>query len=184
MAAKLHAAKRALRAELKRRLEGLSEAEKLRQSRLLAGKVMVHPCYLSSRRIAVFLSMPDEVQTNEIIKDIFQKGKECFIPWYKSQSSHMDMVKLASYEEIASLPLTSWNIHQPAEDDMREDALATAGKFEIVTWNCDTNRMWLIYIKYRTVELGHAQAPCCLLSQQILLQFPNSPQLSLTLTGC
>ncbi|KAG8145108.1 putative 5-formyltetrahydrofolate cyclo-ligase protein [Naja naja] len=76
MAAKLHAAKRALRAELKRRLKGLSEAEKLRQSRLLAGKVMVHPCYLASRRIAVFLSMPDEVRTNEIIKDIFQKGKE------------------------------------------------------------------------------------------------------------
>uniref|UniRef100_A0A670Y6Z9 5-formyltetrahydrofolate cyclo-ligase n=3 Tax=Pseudonaja textilis TaxID=8673 RepID=A0A670Y6Z9_PSETE len=132
MAANLHAAKRALRAELKRRLEGLSEAEKLRQSRLLAGKVMVHPCYLSSRRIAVFLSMPDEVQTNEIIKDIFQKGKECFIPWYKPQSSHMDMVKLASYEEIASLPLTSWNIHQPAEDDRREDALATADGLDLI----------------------------------------------------
>ncbi|XP_058012474.1 5-formyltetrahydrofolate cyclo-ligase isoform X2 [Ahaetulla prasina] len=124
--AALHAAKRALRAELKRRLKGLSEAEKLRQSRLLAGKVMAHPRYLGSQRIAVFLSMPDEVRTNEIIKDIFQKGKECFIPWYKPQSSHMDMVKLASYEEIAELPLTSWNIHQPAEDDVREDALAVA----------------------------------------------------------
>lgn len=41
----------------------------------------------------------------------------------------MDMVKLASYEEIASLPVTSWNIHQPAENDVREEALATAGKW-------------------------------------------------------
>ncbi|XP_058012473.1 5-formyltetrahydrofolate cyclo-ligase isoform X1 [Ahaetulla prasina] len=130
--AALHAAKRALRAELKRRLKGLSEAEKLRQSRLLAGKVMAHPRYLGSQRIAVFLSMPDEVRTNEIIKDIFQKGKECFIPWYKPQSSHMDMVKLASYEEIAELPLTSWNIHQPAEDDVREDALAVAGGLDLI----------------------------------------------------
>ncbi|XP_034277300.1 5-formyltetrahydrofolate cyclo-ligase [Pantherophis guttatus] len=130
--AALHAAKRALRAELKRRLKALSEAEKLRQSRLLAGKVMAHPRYLASQRIAVFLSMPDEVRTNEIIKDIFQKGKECFIPWYKPESSHMDMVKLASYEEIASLPLTSWNIHQPAEDDAREDALAMADGLDLI----------------------------------------------------
>ncbi|XP_013927896.1 PREDICTED: 5-formyltetrahydrofolate cyclo-ligase [Thamnophis sirtalis] len=130
--AALHAAKRALRAELKRRLKGLSEAEKVRQSHLLAGKVMAHPRYLASQCIAVFLSMPDEVRTNEIIKDIFQKGKECFIPWYKPQSSHMDMVKLASYEEIASLPLTSWNIHQPADDDAREDALAMADGLDLI----------------------------------------------------
>ncbi|XP_039215182.1 5-formyltetrahydrofolate cyclo-ligase isoform X2 [Crotalus tigris] len=130
--AALNAAKRALRAELKRRLKELSQAEKLRQSRLLAGKVMAHPRYLASQRIAVFLSMPDEVQTNEIIKDVFQKGKACFIPWYKPQSSHMDMVKLASYEEIASLPLTSWNIHQPAEGDVREDALAVADGLDLI----------------------------------------------------
>ncbi|XP_026532822.1 5-formyltetrahydrofolate cyclo-ligase-like isoform X1 [Notechis scutatus] len=114
------------------RAERSREAAPVAPAGRQGGWVMVHPCYLSSRRIAVFLSMPDEVQTNEIIKDIFQKGKECFIPWYKPQSSHMDMVKLASYEEIASLPLTSWNIHQPAEDNRREDALATADGLDLI----------------------------------------------------
>uniref|UniRef100_A0ACB8E6F7 Uncharacterized protein n=1 Tax=Sphaerodactylus townsendi TaxID=933632 RepID=A0ACB8E6F7_9SAUR len=127
MAAVLQAAKRALRAELKRRLRELSPAEKLRQSLLLGAQVVEHSKYRASHRIAVFLSMPDEVQTAEIIKDIFQQGKECFIPQYKQRSNHMDMVKLASYEEIASLPVTSWNIHQPAEDDAREDALGVPG---------------------------------------------------------
>ncbi|XP_061451007.1 5-formyltetrahydrofolate cyclo-ligase [Rhineura floridana] len=130
--AALHAAKRALRGELKRRLRALSEAEKLRQSRLLGGKVMGHSKYQASQRIAVFLSMPDEVQTEEIIKDIFQQGKECFIPRYKPQSSHMDMVKLASYEEIALLPLTSWNIHQPAANDIREEALLVAEGLDLI----------------------------------------------------
>lgn len=37
----------------------------------------------------------------------------------------MDMVKLASPEEISLLPKTSWNIHQPAEGDVREEALST-----------------------------------------------------------
>lgn len=69
--------------------------------------------------------MPDEIETEEIIKDIFQQGKVCFIPRYRLQSNHMDMVKLASPDEISSLPKTSWNIHQPSESDTREEALAT-----------------------------------------------------------
>uniref|UniRef100_A0ABM5EX02 5-formyltetrahydrofolate cyclo-ligase n=1 Tax=Pogona vitticeps TaxID=103695 RepID=A0ABM5EX02_9SAUR len=126
--ASVQAAKRALRAELKRRLRALGEGEKRRQSGRLARQVMQHARYQASQRIAVFLSLPDEVQTAEIIKDIFQQGKECFIPRYQPHSNHMDMVKLASYQEIASLPVTSWNIHQPAEEDVREEALSGAGE--------------------------------------------------------
>ncbi|XP_006208856.1 5-formyltetrahydrofolate cyclo-ligase isoform X2 [Vicugna pacos] len=71
--------------------------------------------------------MQDEIETEEIIKDIFQQGKTCFIPRYQFQSSHMDMVRLASPEEISSLPRTSWNIPQPGEDEVREEALSTGG---------------------------------------------------------
>ncbi|KAF7241458.1 5-formyltetrahydrofolate cyclo-ligase [Varanus komodoensis] len=93
---------------------------------------MGHSQFLASQRIAVFLSMPDEVQTDEIIKDIFQQGKECFIPRYKPGGNHMDMVKLASYEEIACLPLTPWNIHQPAENDVREEALSAPEGLDLI----------------------------------------------------
>uniref|UniRef100_G1LCH4 5-formyltetrahydrofolate cyclo-ligase n=2 Tax=Ailuropoda melanoleuca TaxID=9646 RepID=G1LCH4_AILME len=120
-------AKRSLRAELKQRLRAMSAEERLRQSRLLAQKVMAHSQYQKSRRISIFLSMQDEVETKEIIQDIFRRGKTCFIPRYQIQSSHMDMVKLASPEEISSLPRTSWNIHQPGEDEVREEALSTGG---------------------------------------------------------
>ncbi|KFV69961.1 5-formyltetrahydrofolate cyclo-ligase, partial [Dryobates pubescens] len=90
--------------------------------------VLGHPKYKESRRIAIFLSMPDEIQTGEIIQDIFKQGKECFIPRYKPQSNHMDMLKLLSAEDISSLALTSWNILQPSDDDSaREEALAGGG---------------------------------------------------------
>lgn len=84
-----------------------------------------HPKYVSCKRIAVFLNMSDEVHTEEILKDIFKQGKTCFIPRYKSSSSnHMDMLQLSSLEDLETLPLTSWNIRQPAEDDnSREEAL-------------------------------------------------------------
>ncbi|GCC42905.1 hypothetical protein chiPu_0027054, partial [Chiloscyllium punctatum] len=88
-------------------------------------QLIAHPKYKNCQRIAVFLSMSDEIQTEDIIKDVFQRGKECFIPRYKSGTNHMDMVKLGSAEEILHLPLTSWNIRQPAEDGLQEEALTS-----------------------------------------------------------
>uniref|UniRef100_A0A8D2IF30 5-formyltetrahydrofolate cyclo-ligase n=1 Tax=Urocitellus parryii TaxID=9999 RepID=A0A8D2IF30_UROPR len=94
-------------------------------------RVMAHSQYQNSKRISIFLSMQDEIETEEIIKDIFQQGKICFIPRYQFQSNHMDMVKLESPEEISLLPKTSWNIHQPGEDDVREEALSTGESFGV-----------------------------------------------------
>ncbi|XP_067454020.1 5,10-methenyltetrahydrofolate synthetase (5-formyltetrahydrofolate cyclo-ligase) isoform X2 [Thunnus thynnus] len=72
--------------------------------------------------------MDDEVHTEEIIKDVFKGGKSCFIPRYESSSTHMDMLKLNSLQDMETLPLTSWNIQQPADDDNnREEALAAGG---------------------------------------------------------
>ncbi|XP_006888309.1 PREDICTED: 5-formyltetrahydrofolate cyclo-ligase [Elephantulus edwardii] len=126
-AAAVRNAKQSLRAELKQRLRAISAEERLRQSGVLTQKVIAHSQYQKSRRVAVFLSMQDEIETEEIIKDIFRQGKTCFIPRYQFQSSHMDMVKLASPEEISLLPKTSWNIHQPAAGELREEALSTGG---------------------------------------------------------
>ncbi|TKS70353.1 5-formyltetrahydrofolate cyclo-ligase [Collichthys lucidus] len=126
--AALRAAKQALRKEIKRRVAAVTAEEKLRQSLVLSRKLFKHPKYVSCKRIAVFVNMDDEVRTEEIIKDVFRLGKSCFIPRYESRSSHMDMLKMKSLQDIQTLPLTSWNIRQPAEDDKsREEALATGG---------------------------------------------------------
>ncbi|XP_041842884.1 5,10-methenyltetrahydrofolate synthetase (5-formyltetrahydrofolate cyclo-ligase) [Melanotaenia boesemani] len=126
--AAVKAAKQALRRQIKARVATLSVEEKRRQSLVVSEKLFRNPRYASSKRIAVFLSMDDEVCTQEIIKDVFRWGKSCFIPRYELNSSHMDMLKLNSLQDMETLPLTSWNIRQPAEDDhSREEALASGG---------------------------------------------------------
>ncbi|KAK5878018.1 hypothetical protein CesoFtcFv8_025470 [Champsocephalus esox] len=126
--AALRAAKQALRKEIKRRVAALSDEEKLRQSSVLSKQLFRHPKYVSCKRIAVFLSMHDEVRTEEIIRDVFKCGKSCFIPRYESSSNHMDMLQLRSLQDMETLPLTAWNIQQPAaEDSSREEALSEGG---------------------------------------------------------
>ncbi|XP_072258613.1 5-formyltetrahydrofolate cyclo-ligase isoform X2 [Pyxicephalus adspersus] len=90
-------------------------------------KLLSHKRYQAAQRIAVFLNMPDEIQTGDILHDIFRQGKACFIPRYQRGSNHMDMVRLNSVEEIKNLPVTSWNIRQPGEEECLEEALTTGG---------------------------------------------------------
>ena len=44
-------------------------------------------------------------------------GKKCYVPRYFKGSNRMDMVLLRDLADLESLPMTSWNIKQPAEDD-------------------------------------------------------------------
>lgn len=126
--AALRAAKQALRKEIKKRVAALADNEKLRQSHIVSQKLFKHPKYMACQRIAVFLSMHDEVRIEEILQDVFKQGKTCFIPKYlTNNSSHMDMLRLTSMEDIQTLSLTSWNIRQPEEGENREEALASGG---------------------------------------------------------
>lgn len=67
--------------------------------------------------------MPDEIDTTPLLQAAMEMGKECFIPQYQGQ--HMKMVPLASLADYHSLPVTKWNIKQPADNDVRPDALTT-----------------------------------------------------------
>jgi len=121
----IKAAKSNLRTELKKKLSQMTANEIIEQSKIITNKLLNDPIYASSNRVAVYLSMDSEVQTINIVKNIFASGKTCFIPKYNA--SDMFMVKLKSIDDLQSLPKTKWNILQPADDDIREDALETGG---------------------------------------------------------
>ena len=86
-------------------------------------QVLSSPWFQDIKRLSLFLSMSDEVETFPLLKASLAAGKECFIPHYKGP--HMSMVKLSSLEEYESLPVTKWNIKQPADDHELPDALET-----------------------------------------------------------
>ena len=122
----MKAAKQVIRKQIKVELRKMSSFERDKQSRDIVQQLLRHPRYIASKRISVYLSMVNEVQTNSILEDALQTGKNVFIPKYVG--SNMDMVSIHSMEDFKNLPETSWHIKQPADDDFsREDALESGG---------------------------------------------------------
>ena len=44
----------------------------------------------------------------------------------------MDMLRVHSLEDVDSLPLTSWNIHQPASANGRENPLTSGAGLDLI----------------------------------------------------
>uniref|UniRef100_A0A673KKL2 5-formyltetrahydrofolate cyclo-ligase n=1 Tax=Sinocyclocheilus rhinocerous TaxID=307959 RepID=A0A673KKL2_9TELE len=109
--AALRAAKQALRREIKGRV-----------SRVVSQKLFRHPKYLSSQRVAVFLNMHDEVRTDDILQDIFKRGKACFIPRYFTESSHMDMLRLRDMEDVEHPAASRRRLRQRGSSGHRQEA--------------------------------------------------------------
>ena len=67
--------KKALRMLIKKRVLGLNPAMRHEQSIALTRKITSHPEYAKASRIALFISMTDEINTAPIFTDAFKAGK-------------------------------------------------------------------------------------------------------------
>ncbi|XP_011869083.1 PREDICTED: 5-formyltetrahydrofolate cyclo-ligase [Vollenhovia emeryi] len=123
--AALTSAKSALRKEIKGILRNISLEERKQQSAQVFEKLRLLKQYQDSKRISLYLSTKDEIDTLPILKHTFDTGKEVFVPQYRGKT--MEMVKLRSMEDYETLPLTKWNIKQPSTAECRENALEKDG---------------------------------------------------------
>ena len=126
----LQSAKQALRKELKRSLKSMSCEESSKESQAIFNKLISMDVFRNSQSLSLYMSMPGEVQTNELMRYCFENEKKCFIPHY--EGDNMKMVLLKDRRDYDSLPLTAWNIKQPADDDVRHDAMDEDGGLDVI----------------------------------------------------
>ena len=119
----LKVAKNALRKEIKIKVANISMEEKVRQSEIVRKLVLQMPEYQSANSLSIYLHMTDEIQTEELLKHSLQLKKKVYIPRYYMGGNKMEMVRLLDMDDYKSLPTTKWNIKQPSDDEIREDAL-------------------------------------------------------------
>ncbi|XP_064474404.1 5-formyltetrahydrofolate cyclo-ligase-like [Ornithodoros turicata] len=149
LATAVTAAKSALRSEVRKKLQQLTQEEKALQSKHVCTKLLRGKLYRTSARISVYVSTDLEVNTEPIIEQALNDGKECFIPRHNENSRHMDMVKLASLAEYHSLPVTKWGIKQLSMAEHRDEALASGGLDLIIVPG--------VAFTKRGVRLGHGK---------------------------
>eukprot|EP01135_Chromosphaera_perkinsii_P000881 Nk52_evm44s152 gene=Nk52_evmTU44s152 len=123
------AAKSALRKEISSKLKAMTGDSVSKASEKVIGKLLKSELYMQSKHVALYLSMEKEVCTVELLKDIFAKGKTCYIPHY--DATDMVMLRINSWEEYESLPETKWKIKQPSDRSQYVDAFET-GKLDLV----------------------------------------------------
>ncbi|TPX44623.1 hypothetical protein SeMB42_g02197 [Synchytrium endobioticum] len=117
------AAKKLLRRELRAKLAGLRNEIIQSESQIVTAKLLQLDQYKQSENISVYISTPTETSTVDIIRDIFNKGKKCFVPQWNDDE--MEMVYVSSWEQYVNLPLNKWSIPEPPHDGSYEEVPAT-----------------------------------------------------------
>ncbi|EEB12353.1 5-formyltetrahydrofolate cyclo-ligase, putative [Pediculus humanus corporis] len=73
-------AKSVLRKQLYSIINNLSKEEINRQSKIVTAKVLQNEEFKKSKVVSIYLSMHNEIQTEDILEEIFKQEKKCFIP--------------------------------------------------------------------------------------------------------
>jgi len=121
----LSALKNKFRSQIISTLTKLSQQEVHLESEQIAQRVQADDRFRRSRAICIFLSMPFEVQTDPIIKHIFEMKKRCFVPRIVDKQQ-IEMLEVYSMEDIEkNCAKNSWGIREPRINDgkRRENAL-------------------------------------------------------------
>ncbi|KAI0999489.1 hypothetical protein K3495_g8707 [Podosphaera aphanis] len=126
MASGLSAAKQQLRSSMKAKLAALSPESINLQSHRIAQTVTNSLQFQIAQRIGIYLSMPcGEVQTDAIVRNALQSGKQVFVPYLvrtaakestSTPSIVMEMVHLISLLDYESLKRDRWGIPTIADD--------------------------------------------------------------------
>lgn len=123
--ASLKEAKCALREVIKQKLKQLTEQDMKLQSAIIHRKVICSDIFKNSKRISIFLSMKDEVNTYPVVQSMLEMGKQCFIP--NCDGTDMIMVPFKSFEEEKTFTKSHFGVNQPAKFEPDQDANLTGG---------------------------------------------------------
>ncbi len=91
-------AKSVIREEMIRVRGGLSDFERIEKSRQIARRLFELEVFRKSEAIFFFLSLPEEVQTEDMIREAFRLNKEVFVPLVDKEEGRLQVVRIPHLE--------------------------------------------------------------------------------------
>ena len=91
-------AKAAIREEMIRVRGKLDDAERSEKSRQIARRLFELEAFKKSKAVFFFLSLPREVQTEEMIREAFRLNKEVFVPLVDKEERRLQVARIPGME--------------------------------------------------------------------------------------
>ncbi|KAK9765328.1 hypothetical protein K7432_006419 [Basidiobolus ranarum] len=117
--------KNTVRKDIRTKMKTFPKTSILEQTNIIRTKVLELEELRKSSRIGIYLSLPTEVSTTELLRELFEQNKNCYVPRWGN--NHMDMVKLVSWSDYKGLPVNSWGIPEPIHEEKRINAFEEGG---------------------------------------------------------
>ncbi|ORX96830.1 5-formyltetrahydrofolate cyclo-ligase-like protein [Basidiobolus meristosporus CBS 931.73] len=117
--------KNAIRKDMRTKMRSLPKDSLLEQTRSVQKKVLGLEELHKSSRVGIYLSLPTEISTTELLRELFKQNKACYVPRWGN--NHMDMVRLTSWSDYEGLPVNSFGIPEPAHEEKRINAFEEGG---------------------------------------------------------
>lgn len=115
--------KRELRKRVRSSVKAMSAAELKYQSQAAAERLLSTPAYSAAKNIALYSSMPGELDTSSLLSRALADQKRVFLPRVASKADRlMLMLEVRSVEEMAGWTPSDWDILEPPVGEGREDA--------------------------------------------------------------
>lgn len=115
--------KRELRKRVRGALRRLPASALAAQGAALGARLRASPAYASAHSVALYASMPGELDTARLLAAAFRDGKRVFLPRVVSKPAReMVMLEARSEADVAGFPRGAWGIAEPPLGEGRADA--------------------------------------------------------------
>ncbi|ARE89198.1 5-formyltetrahydrofolate cyclo-ligase [Clostridium formicaceticum] len=109
--------KKIMRKELLTKRDGLTEEEVLHKSASAFQQLKASSVYNNANNVMVYLAFRNEVSTEEMIKDLFSRGKRVFIPLTVPETKQLIISELLDMEK--DLEIGNFGVLEPKEEAIR-----------------------------------------------------------------
>ncbi|TMW60955.1 hypothetical protein Poli38472_000997 [Pythium oligandrum] len=124
------AIKKALRKSIAASLRAIEDQEITRQSDAIAQRIAALPEFQQAMALSVYLHMPKEAATRNILTHSFAEKKKVYVPKIVGKGAEdLKMVHASSLEDIDAFPKDKWQIPDPplenSAGEPRNDAITS-----------------------------------------------------------
>ncbi len=98
--------------------ESLDIVSKIQWDDMICEKLFKEEVFKNAKKIFIYLSYNNEINTDKIIKEAFRTGKIVGVPRTVFKDRKMDFINIKNYDDISKIPKNKMGIKEPSDGEV------------------------------------------------------------------